>query len=187
MSDNKVNQESKCSNEIYSDLNYEKQREDNLKRTQELYQGIFTEYSQVYSDYIVSQQEAISNPMNADAQNKSDAARVQKKPKIIGLNRKLVDIETELLNNNKTIRESIEKQHSELEKDNKEIKNIDKKINKLEAQLKIMEDKSYTGKYTITDIQHQYHKLTFWYYLFLILSILFFVIFIITFKFVLPS
>ena len=48
MSDNKT--KSKCSADIYSDLNYEKQREDNLKRTQELYQKIFSEYSQLYSD-----------------------------------------------------------------------------------------------------------------------------------------
>jgi hypothetical protein len=176
MSDNKVN--SKCSADIYSDLNYEKQRNENLKRTEELYQKIFSEYSQLYSDYLITQKEAISNPSNAEAKNKSDANRVQKKPVIIELNKKLVNIETELLNNNKSIRQSILDQQKDLNKNNKAITHMEKKIHHLEEKIKISEDKSDTGKYGIKDIQDKSNKLTKWYYLFISLAIIFFMIFI---------
>jgi hypothetical protein len=111
----------KCSsNEVYSDLNYDKLREENLKRTEELYKTIFSEYSSLYSDYLITHRDAISNPNNPEAKNKSDAAKVQKKPVIIDLNKKLVDIETEILTNNDLIRKSISEQQTLLEKDNKE-------------------------------------------------------------------
>ena len=75
----------KCSNDIYSELNFEKQRDQNLKRTQDLYQGIFSEYSQLYADYITTQQAVLANPNNMEVRNRSDASRTQKKPNIIKL------------------------------------------------------------------------------------------------------
>lgn len=177
----------KSCNEIYSDLNYDKAREDNLKRTQQLYDTIFSEYSGAYSDYLISQNESISNPSNAEARNRSDAARIQKKPVVIDLNQKLVDIETELLNNNQTLRKSIIDQQKLLKDDNKQRDDITKKLNELTKNIKIMEDKSDTGKYSIKDIQTSYHRITKWYYFFIGLVLIFFIIFCILFGFALSS
>jgi hypothetical protein len=178
----------KCSsNEVYSDLNYDKLREENLKRTEELYKTIFSEYSSLYSDYLITHRDAISNPNNPEAKNKSDAAKVQKKPVIIDLNKKLVDIETEILTNNDLIRKSISEQQTLLEKDNKERNMIDKKINTLSTNVKIAEDKTDTGKYSITDIQSRYSSLTKWYYFFMALVLIFFIIFCILFFITLSS
>jgi hypothetical protein len=169
------------SNEVYSDLNYDKLREENLKRTEELYKTIFSEYSSLYSDYLISQRDAISNPNNPEARNKSDASRVQKKPVIIDLNKKMIDIESELLLNNDLIRKSILEQQKLLEKDNKERNSIEKKINILSTNVKIAEDKSDTGKYSIKDVQSRYSKITKWYYFFMALVLIFFIIFCILF------
>ena len=177
----------KSCNEIYSDLNYDKAREDNLKRTQQLYDTIFSEYSGAYSDYLISQTESISNPSNAEARNRSDAARIQKKPVVIDLNQKLVDIETELLNNNQTLRKSIIDQQKLLKDDNKQRDDITKKLNELTKNIKVMEDKSDTGKYSIKDIQTRYHRITKWYYFFIGLVLIFFIIFCILFGFALSS
>jgi hypothetical protein len=178
MSARKTKSSEQCSNDIYADVNYEKQREENLKRTSALYDGIFSEYSTLYSDYIASQRDLINSPNNPDIQNRSDAARVQKKPSIIKLNKKLVDIETELLNNNKLTYSSIAEQKKELDVQVKKIQAIDDKIDKLEKNIRIMEDKSDTGKYAIKDIQSKYKKLKFWYYLLITLSILLFIIYV---------
>ena len=124
-----------CSNEVYSDLSYDKVREDNLKRTQQLYDTIFSEYSGAYSDYLISQREAIANPSNADARNRSDAARVQKKPMVIDLNQQLVDIETELLNNNQMLRVGIMDQQKLLRDDNKQRDDINKKIKEIRKNI----------------------------------------------------
>ena len=171
-------EEQQCSSDIYSDVNYEKQREENLKRTSKLYDGIFSKYSTLYADYAASQRDLINNPNNPEFKNRSDAARVQKKPEIIKLNKKLVDIETELLNNNKLTYSSISEQTSVIKKQVKEIEDIDKTIDKLEKDIRIMQDKSDTGKYAITDIQSKYKKLTFWYYLLITFAILLFMIYV---------
>ncbi len=176
-----------CSNEVYSDLSYDKVREDNLKRTQQLYDTIFSEYSGAYSDYLMSQREVISNPANADAKNRSDAARVQKKPMVIDLNKQLVDIETELLNNNQILRKGIMDQQKLLKDDNKQRDDITKKLKEITKNIKIMEDRSDTGKYTIKDIQSSYHRITKWYYFFIALVVIFFIIFCILFVITLSS
>jgi hypothetical protein len=177
----------KSCNEIYLDLNYDKAREDNLKRTQQLYDTIFSEYSGAYSDYLISQNESISNPSNAEARNRSDAARIQKKPVVIDLNKQLVDIETELLNNNQILRKSIIDQQKLLKDDNKQRDDITKKLNELTKNIKIMEDKSDTGKYSIKDIQTSYHRITKWYYFFIGLVLIFFILFCILFGITLSS
>ncbi len=176
-----------CKNEVYSDLNYDKLRNENLKRTEELYKTIFSEYSGLYSDYLITQKDAISNPSNPETKNKSDADKVQKKPVIIDLNKKLIDIESELLNNNQIIRKSIIDQQKLLKEDNKQRDSINKKINELNKNLKIMEDKSDTGKYTIKDVQSSYHRITKWYYFFIVLVLIIFIAFCILFGMILSA
>ena len=175
------------SNEIYSDLNYDKLREQNLKRTEELYNVIFSEYSGLYNEYINIQKEASDNPSNSDIKNRSDASIVQKKPIIIDLNKKLVNIETELLNNNYVLRKSIIEQEKDLQKEVKYLNEMNKKINRLNKNVKMIEDKSDTGKYTIKDIQTSYNKITKWYYFFMALVLIFFIIFCIVFLLILSS
>ena len=114
----------KCSNDIYSEMNYEKVRQDNLKKTSELYQKLLTEYSGKYSNYLQIQSDAIGNPSDTTLKNEADMAAVKNKPEIIQLNKKLVDIESALLDNNKIIHQDIQEQRKQLELDNEEKKTL---------------------------------------------------------------
>ena len=83
----------KCSNDIYSEMNYEKVRQDNLKKTSELYQRLLTEYSGKYSNYLQLQSESIGNPSDTLLKNNADMAAVKNKPEIIvsGTSEKTID------------------------------------------------------------------------------------------------
>jgi hypothetical protein len=167
----------KCSNDIYTQMNYQKVREDNLKKTGQLYQRLLTEYSSVYSNYLKAQSDAIGNPSDPSLQNQSDAAKVKDTPIIIDLNKKLVDVESALLDNNKIIYQDIQEQSNQLEIDNKEKEIIEQKIKKLEQAMKSMEDYSATGLNSVEDIDKQFQIVTFWYYFMLVLNLIIFIVF----------
>ncbi len=172
-----MSEDTKCSNDIYTQMNYQKVREDNLKKTSELYQRLITEYSSEYSNYLKVQSDAVGNPSDASLQNQSDAAKVKNAPIIIDLNKKLVDVETALLDNNKIIHQDIQEQSKQLEIDNKEKQMIEEKIKKLETVIKSMEDYSATGLNSVEDINKQFDVVTFWYYFMLVLNLIIFIVF----------
>lgn len=172
---------STCSNDIYSNLNYEKLRQENLNKTQDLYQSVLNQYSTIYSQYLQTQRDAIGNPRDATLQNKKDQANVQDRPKLKVLNQKLIDIETELLNNNKLVRTDIEEQRKDMELNNKEREYINNKIREIETTLKDMEEKSDSSNLSVQEIQMRFNNSTIWYYIIIFLNIIFFGLFIFLF------
>ena len=63
----KKSEEQQCSNDIYSDLNYEKQRQENLKRTSKLYEGLFSQYSTLYADYSLDNSHKLVSLLRVDS------------------------------------------------------------------------------------------------------------------------
>lgn len=177
----------KCSNDIYSEMNYEKVRQDNLKKTSELYQKLLTEYSGKYSNYLQIQSAAIGNPSDTTLKNDADMAAVKNKPEIIQLNKKLVDIESALLDNNKIIHQDIQEQRKQLELDNEEKKIIYAKVDKLDKIIKTLEDYNGTGFYSVDDINKQFEVTTFWYYFLLVVNFIIFITFCIFFYLILSA
>jgi hypothetical protein len=174
-----------CSTDIYSQMNYEKLRTDNLKQTSDLYNRLLTDYSSVYSNYLRIQSEAIGNPSDPNLQNQNDMLNVKNKPTIIQLNQKLVDIETAILENNKLVSQDVEEQRKQLEIDQQEKQTIDSKVNKIDKLIKIMEDKAGTGFYSVDDIRKQFDDATLWYYILMVVNFIIFITFCVLFYFLL--
>ena len=114
-------------------------------------------------------------------------AAVKNKPEIIQLNKKLVDIESALLDNNKIIHQDIQEQRKQLELDNEEKKIIYTKVDKLDKIIKTLEDYNGTGFYSVDDINKQFEVTTFWYYFLLVINFIIFIAFCIFFYFILSA
>lgn len=170
-----------CKSEIYSELNYEQQRKNNLDKIEELYQKILDQYSSVYQTYLSMNQDAMTNPSNPDAQNEADRNLVSLKPKIKELNKQLIDIETEVLNNNKNVRLDIEEQKRQLKKEMSQKSIIDKKMDKLDKMISDAETRSDTGTESVKELKEQVHTLDYWYYILLATSGILFCLFVYTF------
>ena len=170
-----------CSNDIYSNLNYEKLRQENLNKTQDLYQSVLNQYSNSYTQYLKTQSDAIGNPNDATAQNKKDQANTQDRPKLKVLNQKLIDIESELLNNNKLVRSDIDEQRKDMELNNKERDYIANKIREIENTLKDMQEKSDSSNLSVEEIKMRFDSSTIWYYIIIFLNLVFFGLFIFLF------
>lgn len=167
----------KCANDIYSDKNYQKLREGNLKKISDLYNETLNNYSTVYNNYLEILQSAMNDPNNADLQNKKDMLMVRDRPLIIKLNQKLIDIETSILDNNKIIRKDIDEQKKQLDLDQKEKKMIETKINKLEKLVKSINDTSDTGSISVKDITDKHDSASLWYYILITINIILFIVF----------
>jgi hypothetical protein len=176
-----MSKENKCANDIYSNMNYKKLREENLQKTEELYKKLANDYSINYSNYLSTQMSVASNSSDPTLKNNSDKLNLQTKPIIKELNQKLIDIETTLLDNNKQLRQSIDEQSTQLDQDQKEKIAIEKKTKELEKFLKTANDNSETGEYSIMDLKTKYDHSTTWYYILLVLNVILFIIFIVLF------
>ena len=80
-----------CANDISTQMSYDKIRNANLEKTNTLYKNLLKQYSSTYSDYLRTQQDALSNPTNPELQNKKDMLDTQTRPQLIQLNQKLID------------------------------------------------------------------------------------------------
>lgn len=166
-----------CANDIYSDKNYEKLRELNLKKITDLYNETLNNYSAVYNNYLEILQNASNEPSNAELQNKKDMLMVRDRPLIKKLNQKLIEIETSILDNNKTIRQDINEQKKQLEIDQKEKKMIEVKIDKLDKLVKSTDDTSDTGFISVKELTDKYEGATLWYYILITINIILFIAF----------
>ena len=169
------NQSGKCAGDIYANFNYDVVRNENLNKTEQLYNDLLNQYTNSYTTYLSSQSDAMNNPNNPELQNKKDMMNVQTKPVIKNLNQQLINVETALLDNNKTIRQGIEEQKKQMDIDSKEKDVIDQKIAKLEQLISSVSDTNDTGKYGVQDLQLQFDTATSWYYIMIFIN---FVIFI---------
>lgn len=166
-----------CSNDIYSNKNYEKLRESNLKKIIDLYNESLNNYSSVYNNYLENLQNAMNDPTNAELQNKKDMLMVRDRPIIKKLNQKLIDIETSVLDNNTIIRQDIDQQKKQLNIDQKEKIMIESKINKLDKLVKSTSDYSDTGSISVKNLTDKYDGATLWYYILITINIILFIVF----------
>jgi hypothetical protein len=147
-----------CGKDVYSNLNFKAQREDNMKKIEKVYNDLLGQYSSYYSEYLKAQRDAIGNPGDATAQNQMDRLTAQKRPMIKQLNQQIIDIENEILKNNKEIRKSIEEQNGAIELDLKEKATIEAKIRAIEKNLQQAEDGAYTGTQAITQYPNMHYE-----------------------------
>jgi membrane-associated HD superfamily phosphohydrolase len=166
-----------CSNDIYSDKNYEKLRESNLKKILDLYNETLNNYSSVYNNYLEILQNAMNEPNNAELQNKKDMLMVRDRPIIKKLNQKLIDIESSILDNNKIIRQDIDEQKKQLDLDQKEKKMIEVKIDKLDKLVKSTGDYADTGSISVKNLTDKYDSASLWYYILITINIILFIVF----------
>lgn len=160
-----------CATEIYSELNYKQQREDNFRKTQELYQNLLNQYTTNYQDYLRTQ----SQPDNPESQNLKDQSNFEKKPIIKSLNEKLIQIETEILENNKKVQLNLQEQQRQLKKQEILKKRLNKEIDQLETLLQNSKDKTITSKQGAIEIREQWQTLTYWYYFLIFINFVFFI------------
>jgi predicted RND superfamily exporter protein len=175
------NQSEKCAGDIYANFNYDVVRNENLNKTEQLYNNLLNQYTNSYSSYLSSQTDAMNNPNNREMQNKKDMMNVQTKPVIKNLNQQLINVETALLDNNKTIRQNIEEQKKQMEIDSVEKDTIDQKIAKLEQLINMVSDTNDTGKYGVKDLELQFNSATSWYYVMIFINLVLFIMFCVLF------
>jgi Rad3-related DNA helicase len=166
-----------CANDIYSNKNYEKLRESNLIKITDLYNKTLNNYSSVYNNYLENLQNSINEPNNAELQNKKDMLMVRDRPIIKKLNQQLIDIESSILDNNKTIRQDIDEQKKQLDLDQKEKKMIEVKIDKLDKLVKATGDYADTGFISVKNLTEKYASATIWYYILISINIILFIVF----------
>jgi hypothetical protein len=167
-----------CEKDVYSNLNFQAQREDNMKKIEKVYNDLLGQYSSYYSEYLKAQRDAIGNPGDATAQNQMDRLTAQKRPMIKKLNQQIIDIENEILKNNKEIRKSIEEQKGAIELDLKEKATIEAKIRAIEKNLQQAEDGAYTGTQAIIDSEKKTKQKTVWFYVFIVANAILFGLFL---------
>jgi hypothetical protein len=167
-----------CGTDVYSNLNFQSQREDNLKKIEKVYNDLLGQYSTYYSDYLKAQRDAIGNPGDATAQNQRDMLITQKRPLIKKLNQQIIDIENEILKNNKEIRKNIEEQKAAIELDLKEKATIEAKIRAIEKNLQDAEDGAYAGSQAVADTEKKTKGKSVWYYVFIAANIILFGLFL---------
>ena len=170
-------QNEKCESDIYATQNYEVIRNENLKKTQQLYDNLLKQYTGSYATYLTAKTEAANNPNNPEIQNNKDRVDSQIKPEIKNFNQKLIDIESVVLDNNKTIRQNIDEQKKQLDIDSKEKDMVDEKIKKLEQLISSINDTNDTGKYGVKDLELQFNNSTWWYYVIMVLNFIIFILF----------
>ena len=171
------NQSEKCENDILATQNYEVVRNENLKKTEQLYTNLLKQYTGSYTDYLTAKTNAANNPNNPELQNNNDKADAQTKPEVKKFNQKLIDVESIVLDNNKTMRQGIEEQKNQIDIDSKEKDIIDEKISKLEQLVNSLSDTNDTGKYGIKDLETQFNDATWWYYVLILLNFVLFIVF----------
>lgn len=167
-----------CGKDVYSNLNFQSQRDDNMKRIEKVYNDLLGQYSTYYSEYLKAQRDAIGNPGDATAQNQKDKLTAQKRPLIKKLNQQIIDIENEILKNNKEIRKSIEEQKVAIELDLKEKATLEGKIRAIEKNLQQAEDGAYTGSQAVADTEKKTKAKSVWYYVFIAANVILFVLFL---------
>ena len=171
------NQSEKCENDILATQNYEVVRNENLKKKEKLYTNLLKQYTGSYTDYLTAKTNAANNPNNPELQNNNDKADAQTKPEVKKFNQKLIDVESIVLDNNKTMRQGIEEQKNQIDIDSKEKDIIDEKISKLEQLVNSLSDTNDTGKYGIKDLETQFNDATWWYYVLILLNFVLFIVF----------
>ena len=83
------------STEIYSEFNYDKLREENIKKIKSYYDNILNDYKSNYQQYLEN-----NNSEEENSQDNAGYADTKLRPRIKGLNEQLIMIKTKLKENN---------------------------------------------------------------------------------------
>jgi hypothetical protein len=141
------NKEPKCPGKaIYSELNYEKLRDDRLQTIQSYYSKVLKKYEQnktIYNQQFTTTAKVADNK-EAELENKTgpNASNDEKlegnetiKPLVIKLNKKLLEIATNVMNDNEHTGKGLLQQRQDLEKQEKELYKLLDNVSKLESNL----------------------------------------------------
>jgi hypothetical protein len=140
---------------IYTELNYEKLRQNRMKELDTYYQKVLDKYEQNKREYNQQFQNTAkeANNVAAEFEEKTgpDATpdQIQEgeatiKPTIIRLNKQLLQIATNVLNDNEHTGKSLMQQYQDLKKQEVELNKLMNNVSKLEDELNMEENKQLT-------------------------------------------
>ena len=126
------------STEIYSEFNYDKLREENIKKIKSYYDNILNDYKSNYQQYLEE-----SNIEGDNSQDSSEFANAELRPRIKGLNEQLIMIKTKLKENNEQEQKNnmlqkkkIEAKTDAYQKNDRIINQLNKNLNQIESEIK---------------------------------------------------
>ena len=126
------------STEIYSEFNYDKLREENIKKIKSYYDNILNDYKSTYQQYLEE-----SNIEGDNSQDSSEFANAELRPRIKGLNEQLIMIKTKLKENNEQEQKNnmlqkkkIEAKTDAYQKNDRIINQLNKNLNQIESEIK---------------------------------------------------
>lgn len=160
-------------NQNISEFNYEKLRENNLKKIKEYYESVLNEYTAKYSEY--------SNALasGTDEQKEDANFMMDENEDIKIMNTHLIDIKKKLNEIVKTDTSNIlvQKEKNELEKE--EIKKNREKINNLKVIVNKNEKRTETNSDTLHDNTTLNYNINYNQYMLIIVNVILFVIMLI--------
>ena len=146
------------STEIYSEFNYDKLREENIKKIKSYYDNILNDYKSKYQRYLEE-----SNAEGDNSQDSSDFANGRLRPKIKDLNKQLIMIKTKLKENNEQEdknnnlqKKKIEAKTNSYQKNDRIITQLNKNLNQIESGIK-GKDSQITDNDSRNTVSYYYH------------------------------
>ena len=146
------------STEIYSEFNYDKLREENIKKIKSYYDNILNDYKSTYQQYLEE-----SNAEGDNSQDSSEFANAELRPRIKGLNEQLIMIKTKLKENNEqeqtnnTLqKEKIDEKTDTYQKNDRIISQLNKNLNHIESGVK-GKDTQITDNDSRNTVYYYYH------------------------------
>jgi hypothetical protein len=140
---------------IYSELNYEKLRKNRMKELDTYYQKVLGKYEQQKREYnqLFQSTAKRANNVTAEFEEKTgpDATpdQIQEgeatiKPAVIRLNKQLLEIASNVLNDNEHTGKSLMQQYQDLKKQEVELNKLMNNVSNLEDEVNIQENKQLT-------------------------------------------
>ena len=146
------------STEIYSEFNYDKLREENIKKIKSYYDNILNDYRSTYQQYLEE-----SNVEGDNSQDSSEFANAELRPRIKGLNEQLIMIKTKLKENNEQEQKNnmlqkkkIEAKTDAYQKNDRIINQLNKNLNQIESEIK-GKDSQITDNDSRNTVSYYYH------------------------------
>ena len=146
------------STEIYSEFNYDKLREENIKKIKSYYDNILNNYKSTYQQYLEN-----NNSEEENSQDNAGYADTSLRPRIKGLNEQLIMIKTKLKENNEQEdknnnlqKKKIEVKTDAYQKNDRIINQLNKNLNQIESEIK-GKDSQITDNDSRNTVSYYYH------------------------------
>lgn len=187
----------KCDNKIYSDFTYEKARQENLRRVSQYYEKILGDYTETYNKYLSSTAgtQPVTTPVPTGFTEKwsdiptptpvldiepameadqADMAEAVLRPKLVDLNKQLILVQKNLLENNQKVKNTIIEQQKVITSDEAEIRRKEKLLKELDDAIGRAKDQGKLGETRIEDEKNKINSTGFKYWFWAITLILLF-------------